>query len=153
MSDRGQFKMARIPTNLHKYINSAFPENVVLVGTALPDGFVQISPRGSVIVYDDETIGFWDRGQGRTHDTVKNGTKVTIYYRNTDLRADGTLPKGGIARFYGTAQLHQDGQVYDDVYERMAAPERERDPDKKGSAVLVKIERAEDLSGAPLDQG
>ena len=48
--------MARIPTNLHKYINSAFPENVVLVGTALPDGFVQISPRGSVIVYDDETI-------------------------------------------------------------------------------------------------
>ena len=144
--------MAKIPTNLHKHINSAFPENVVLVGTALPDGFVQISPRGSVIVYDDETIGFWDRGQGRTHDTVKNGTKVTIYYRNTDLRADGTLPKGGIARFYGTAELHQDGQVCDVVYERMAAPERERDPDKQGSAVLVRIERAEDLSGVPLDQ-
>ena len=144
--------MAKIPTILQNFINSAFPENVVLVGTTLEDGFVQISPRGSVIVFDDETIGFWDRGQGRTHDTVKNGTKVTFYYRNTALRTDGTLPKGGIARFYGSAKLHQDGQVCDNVYERMASAERERDPDKKGSAVLVKIERAEDLSGTPLNQ-
>jgi hypothetical protein len=29
-------------------------------------------------------------------------------------------------------------------------PEKDRDPEKKGFAVLVKIERAEDLSGKPL---
>ena len=143
--------MAKIPLKLHNHINSAFPKNVVLVGTALDDGFAQISPRGSVIVYDDETLGFWDRGKGRTHDTVKNGSKVTFYYRNTDLREDGTLPKGGIARFYGTAEIYHEGQVWDDVYDRMAAPERERDPEKLGSAVLVKVERAEDLSGSMLD--
>lgn len=143
--------MAKIPTKLHNYLNDAFPANVVLVGTALKDGFAQISPRGSVIVWDDETMGFWDRGKGRTHDTLKNGTKITFYYRNIDLRADGTLPKGGIARFYGTAELHHEGEVRDKVYERMAQPERERDPDKLGSAVLVKIERSEDLDGAPLN--
>ena len=143
--------MTKIPKNLHNYINGAFPDNVVLVGTVSEDGFVQISPRGSVIVYDDETLGFWDRGKGRTHDVVKNGTKVTFYYRNTDLRSDGTLPKGGIARFYGTAQLHLEGDECDDVYERMAPAERERDPERQGSAVLVKIDRAEDLSGSQLD--
>jgi hypothetical protein len=29
-------------------------------------------------------------------------------------------------------------------------PEKDRDPEKKGFAVLIKIERAEDLNGAPL---
>ena len=143
--------MAKIPEKLHDHINSAFPKNVVLVGTALEDGYAQISPRGSVMVWDDGTIGFWDRGKGRTHDTVKNGTKITFYYRNTDLRDNEILPKGGIARFYGTAELHLEGTVRDEVYKRMVQPEKERDPDKLGSAVLVKIERAEDLSGAPLD--
>ena len=143
--------MAKIPQILHHHINGAFPDNVVLVGTALEDGFAQISPRGSVIVYDDETLGFWDRGKGRTHDVVKNGSKVTFYYRNIKLRDEGILPKGGIARFYGTAELYQEGEVWNSVYERMASPERARDPEKKGSAVLVKVQRVEDLSGDPLD--
>jgi hypothetical protein len=29
-------------------------------------------------------------------------------------------------------------------------PEKDRDPDKKGFAVLIKVERAEDLDGQPL---
>ncbi len=143
--------MAKIPSKLHDHINTAYPKNVVLVGTALEDGFAQISPRGSVLVYDDQTLGFWDRGRGKTHDAVKDGTKVTFYYRNTELREAGVLPKGGIARFYGTAELHFENDVADDVYDRMAAAERDRDPDKKGSAVLVKIDRAEDLGGDPLN--
>ena len=143
--------MAKIPLKLQDHINKAFPKNVILVGTTLDDGFAQISPRGSVIVYDEETLAFWDRGKGRIHDTVKNGSKITFYYRNTDLREDGTLPKGGIARFYGTAELILEGTVWDNVYERMVEPERERDPEKLGSAVLVKVERAEDLTGSELD--
>jgi hypothetical protein len=30
-------------------------------------------------------------------------------------------------------------------------PEKDRDPNKTGYAVLIKIERAEDLDGAPLN--
>ena len=142
--------MAKIPSNLQEHINNAFPENVILVGTALEDGFVQISPRGSVIVYDDETLGFWDRGKGRTHDTVKDGSKITFYYRNRMLRESGILPKGGIARFYGIAELHHEGPICDNVYEKMARAEKERDPQRKGSAVLVKVKKAEDLSGEAL---
>jgi hypothetical protein len=36
------------------------------------------------------------------------------------------------------------------VWNRLVAPEKERDPDKKGFAVLIKVERAEDLDGQPL---
>jgi hypothetical protein len=36
------------------------------------------------------------------------------------------------------------------VWERMVEPEKERDPDKLGRAVLIRIERAEDLRGHSL---
>jgi hypothetical protein len=36
------------------------------------------------------------------------------------------------------------------VWRRLIQPEKDRDPEKRGFAVLIKIERAEDLDGAPL---
>ena len=144
--------MARIPKALHEHINSAYPNNVCLVGTVQPDGYAQISPKGSVQVYDDETLAYWDRGSGSTHEAVTNGTKVLIYYRNPELGAAGTklLPAGGIARFYGVAELADD-KASDKIYDNMVQPERDRDPDKNGSGVLIKVERAENLAGKPLD--
>jgi hypothetical protein len=142
--------VATIPKTLQPHINTAFPENVCLVGTAQPDGYAQISPRGSTMVLDDEHIALWERGKGSTTAALHDGSKVTVYFRKPQLRADGVLPKGGIARFYGTAQVVKSGPAYDEVWRRLVQPEKDRDPDKKGFAVLIKVERAEDLDGAPL---
>jgi len=60
------------------------------------------------------------------------------------------LPKGGIARFYGTATVVKSGPHYDAVWAKLVQPEKDRDPEKKGYAVLIKVERAEDLEGIPL---
>jgi len=50
--------LAIIPKALHELINTAFPANVCLVATVvLPDGFAQVSPRGSTMVYDDQPSG------------------------------------------------------------------------------------------------
>ena len=142
--------MATIPKTLQPHINTAFPDNVCLVGTALPSGYAQITPRGSTMVLDDEHIALWERGKGSTTGNLHDGSKVTVYFRKPQLRADGVLPKGGIARFYGTAKIVKSGAQYDEVWRRLVQPEKDRDPDKKGFAVLIKIERAEDLDGAPL---
>jgi hypothetical protein len=142
--------VATIPKTLQPHINTAFPEHVCLVGTALPDGFAQITPRGSTMVYDDAHLALWERGKGSTTGNLHDGSKVTVYFRKPQLRADGVLPKGGIARFYGTAALHKSGAAYEEVWRRLVQPEKDRDPDKKGFAVLIKIERAEDLDGMPL---
>jgi hypothetical protein len=61
------------------------------------------------------------------------------------------LPAGGIARFYGIAKVHKSGPMYDKVWTQLIQPEKDRDPDKKGYAVTIKVERAEDLTGKPLD--
>jgi hypothetical protein len=142
--------MARIPKALHEHIDTAFPSNVCLVATALPNGYAQVTPRGSTMVLDDEHIALWERGRGSTSQHMKDGAKLTVFFRKPALRESGLLPKGGIARFYGTASIHRSGVAYEEVWRRLVQPEKDRDPDKKGYAVLIKVERAEDLEGLPL---
>jgi hypothetical protein len=142
--------MATIPKILQDHINTAFPNDVCLVATVLPSGFAQVTPRGSTLVFDDTHFSLWERGKGSTADNLAVGTKVTIYFRKPQLRADGILPKGGIARFYGTAKVHKTGPIYEEVWTRLIQPEKDRDPEKKGFAVLIEVDRAEELDGTPL---
>jgi hypothetical protein len=142
--------LATIPKILHEHINSAFPVNVCLIATVLPSGFAQVTPRGSTMVFDDQHIAWWERGRGTTNSSLNDGTKITVFFRKSQLREAGILPKGGIVRFYGTAVLHKSGPVYEEIWSRMIQPEKDRDPQKKGFGVLVEIDRAEDLDGNAL---
>ena len=142
--------MAKIPTVLHQHIDTAFPANVCLLGSVLPNGFAQVTPRGGTMVYDDEHLALWERGRGSSAEAMRDGSKLTIYFRKPQLREEGVLPLGGIARFYGTARIYKSGPVYDEVWRRLIQPEKDRDPDKKGYAVLIAVEHAEDLAGKPL---
>ena len=95
--------MAKIPASLREHIDTAFPANVILVGSVQPNGYAQVSPRGSTQVYDDEHISLWERGRGSTNASIFDGTKLTFFFRKPQLRESGALPNGGVARFYGTA--------------------------------------------------
>ena len=86
--------MAKIPQVLHEHINTAYPANVCLIGTVLPNGFAQITPRGSTMVFDDEHIALWERGKGTTTENLTDGTPVTIFMSKPALREAGILPKG-----------------------------------------------------------
>src|SRR5690348_14772549 len=101
--------VAKIPKVLHEHVNTSYPEFTCLIATCLPDGFAQVSPRGSTMVYDDEHIGLWERGiesgKGTTDSLLEDGTKLTVFFRKQPLRVPLSLP-GGIIRFYGTAEVH-----------------------------------------------
>jgi hypothetical protein len=143
--------MAKIPQTLHENIAKAFPANATLIGTVQPNGFAQIGIRGSTMVFDDEHFALWERGKGTTNAELKMGTKVTIWFRDPALRENKLLPVGGIARFYGTVDgVHKSGPVYDKVWDKLIQPEKTNDPEKKGYAVTIKVERAEDLRGQPI---
>ena len=142
--------MTVIPKKVWPLIDGAFPQHTCLLGTVLGNGFAQITPRGSTQVYDDQHISIWERGRGTTTATISEDTNVTVFYFN--LGARDVLPIGGIVRLYGTASIHKSGPVYDRVWERLIEPEKNYDPDKKGWAVLIKIDRVEDLLGQPLQE-
>jgi hypothetical protein len=135
-----------IPKKLQPHIDAAFPAHFMYVGTVLHDGYAQMSPRGSVQVYDESHLSTWERGVGKTQAEIHDGSKVTFLYANSELREAGMA----FVRLYGTATVHRSGPAYERVWERLIAPERGRDPDKGGFAILVAIERVEDLQGNPL---
>ena len=140
--------MTMIPKKVWPLVDGAFPHHTCLISTVLGNGFAQITPRGSTQVHDGEHISIWERGRGSTTGAITDGTNVTVFF--FDLGAKDVLPIGGIARFYGTASVHKSGPVYDKVWERLIEPEKKSDPEKKGWAVLIKVDRAEDLLGQKL---
>jgi hypothetical protein len=140
--------MTTIPKRVWPLIDGAFPQHTCLIGTVLGNNFAQITPRGSTQVYDDQHISIWERGRGTTTAAIGDDTNVTVFYFN--LGAKDVLPIGGIVRLYGTASVHKSGAVYDKVWERLIEPEKKSDPEKKGWAVLIKVDRVEDLFGQPL---
>ena len=115
-----------------------------LVGTASKDGWPQISPKGSVMVYDTDTLAYWERSKRSAMDNLAENPKVVIYYNNQSTRTRW--------RFYGTATIHESGPVRDDVMSKTIQAELDRDPELQGVAVLVKIDKVGELSGNILQQ-
>ena len=116
--------MTTIPKVLHEHINTAYPAHVCLIGTVLPNGYAQITPRGSTMVFDDEHFALWERGRGSTNANLADGSKVTVFFRKPPLRESGLLPRGGIARFYGTAKIYKAGPTYEEIWKRLIEPEK-----------------------------
>lgn len=53
-------------------------------------------------------------------------------------------------RFYGVARVVETGPVRERIWEAAVPFEQERDPEKKGVAVIVRVDRIEELSGAVI---
>ena len=62
-----------------------------------------------------------------------------------------SMPNGECARsdLRHKPDAHR-SRVTEEVWKRLVQPEKDRDPEKKGFTVLVTVERAEGLDGAPL---
>ena len=120
--------------------------HVALLGTVQPDGTPQISPKGSIAVFDDTTLSFWERSHRTTEKNLAHGARVCVYYRNPAKMKE--IPYGdGTIRFYGNARIITDPAVREKIWENTVPAEQERDKDKTGAGVLIDIDRVEELSG------
>jgi len=114
------------------------------VGTVDKDGQPQLSLKGSVMVYDSETLAYWERAKRTALENVATNPKVTVLYNNMTDRIRW--------RFYGDAVVHESGAIRDDVMSRTVEAELERDSDRLGVAVLIKVNKIGELSGAVLQE-
>ena len=78
--------MGTIPKKVQELVKTAFPMNVCLIGSVLPNGYAQMTPRGSAWPYDDDHIMLWERGSGSTHGHMKDGEKLTTRSRRRAIR-------------------------------------------------------------------
>ena len=112
------------------------------IGTVDKDGQPQLSLKGSVMVYDSETLAYWERAKRTALENVVENPKITVLYNNMTYRIRW--------RFYGMAEVHESGFVREDVMSRTVDSELERDPERLGVAVLVRVNKITELSGAIL---
>jgi hypothetical protein len=130
-------------------IRSAWDDGYpLIVATAGPDGPV-MGPKGSMIVYDDNHLAYWERTRGKILDAVRQEPRVCILYANFKAQRDGVL-ESGFLRFFGTAELHESGAVRDKIFGMLLPREQTHVGADKGIGVLVKITSAADIRGKPI---
>ncbi|MBI2204717.1 MAG: Rieske 2Fe-2S domain-containing protein [Candidatus Rokubacteria bacterium] len=107
---------------------------------------------------DTSHLGFLHLGSVKPEDI---GSKTFDYYTVKERAPKYEVVDTELGTSYGAyrpaeediASIHKSGPAYEEVWKRLVQPEKDRDPDKKGYAVLIKVERAEDLDGEPLKLG
>ena len=114
------------------------------IGTVDKNGQPQLSLKGSVMVYDSETLAYWERAKRTALENVVENPKITVLYNNMTDRIRW--------RFYGMAAVHESGFIREDVMSRIVDAELERDPERLGVAVLIKVKRISELSGTLLQE-
>ena len=130
-------------------IRSAWDDGYpLIVATAGPDGPV-MGPKGSMIVYDDHHLAYWERTRGKILDAVRQEPRVCILYANFKAQRDGIL-ESGFLRFFGKAELHESGPVRDKIFSLLLPREQTHAGADKGIGVLVTITSAADIRGKPI---
>ena len=129
-------------SEMAQYVDRAHDEGLTcLVATASRDGRPDIAFKGSLMVWDRDHLAFWERSHGTTLANLRENPQIAAVYRN---------PSAGKAwRFYGVAEVHENGSLRDQVMGRTIAAELERDPERKGIAVVVRVDR---VIGRDVDQ-
>ena len=138
-----------ISDKVRQLISNAWDDGYpCLLATQGPHG-PNISPKGSMVVYDDDHLAYWERSKKGALANLGHDKRVCIIYANFKAQRDGLVPSGFL-RFYGTAELHEDGLVHAKIFSLLSPREQTHVGADTGIGVLVKIERAADVRGAPL---
>jgi predicted pyridoxine 5'-phosphate oxidase superfamily flavin-nucleotide-binding protein len=132
--------MISLTQQMRDLIDPALAKGIpCLVATASKDGHPNIGYKGSVMVFDDESLAYWERTLQGTLQNVMENPNVMILFRDPASRAAW--------RFVGKATVHKDGPLRDQVMARTVQAELDRDPERKGYAVIVKVDKVLPVTG------
>jgi hypothetical protein len=131
-------------TEMAELVDRSGPDGyVMLVATASKAGAPDLAFKGSVMVWDQDHLAFWERAHGTTLKNLEENPQVALVYRNRDA--------GKNWRFWGVAELLRDGEVREGIMGRTFQPELDRDPERKGVAVLIRVDKVGGSSSQQRD--
>jgi hypothetical protein len=113
-------------------VNNAYYNQAVVVIATSNGPEVDLAMKGSFMVWDADHLAYWERGLNETLAAIRANPRVAVLVR----------PKGSSPlRMYGEASVVEDAATREAVYQRVIPEEQRRDPDKKGVAVLIRVDR------------
>ena len=119
-----------------------------LIATCGPAG-PNISVKGSMIVFDDTHLAYWERSKKAALDNLSYDKRICVMYANFKAQRDGVL-ESGFLRFYGSVALHESGPIHDAIFAKLLPREQTHVGADTGIGALVKIEKAIDIRGKPI---
>jgi hypothetical protein len=108
-----------------------------------------ITPKGSMIVYDDAHLAWWERSKRAVLENVGHDKRVCVMSANFKAQRDGVL-ESGFLRFFGSVELHESGPTREKIFSMLLPREQTHVGAEAGIGVLIKIEKAIDIRGKPI---
>lgn len=113
-----------------------------IIATVSADGEPDIGYKGSMMVFDNDSLAYWERTKRVHMKNVKENPKVIVLFRDAKTKAAW--------RFHGTATLLESGPIRDQVMARTVKDELDKDPERKGAAVVIKLDKITNMGGQVL---
>jgi predicted pyridoxine 5'-phosphate oxidase superfamily flavin-nucleotide-binding protein len=116
-------------------VNKALADRVpCMLSTASKSGEPSLGLRGSMMVYDDGHLAWWERAKRDGLHHIQENPRVVVMYRNPDPNVRRTW------KFYGKARVVESGPQREEVMKRTPELELNQDPERKGVAVIVEVD-------------
>ena len=139
--------MIRLTEEIRSAVDGALADGVPIAIAAVDEhGQPSITFRGSTQVLDPERLALWARhpGGGLVR-SIRGNPRVALLYRH---------PQRGLALlFHGRAHVVEDPQLTAAIYERSPEPERARDPERGGVAIVVELDRVIQRGAVIMERG
>ena len=119
-------------------------QSLAFVATVCPDGTPNLSPKGTIAVWDDDHLVFAHIHSPHTVANLATNPAIEVNV------VDPIVRKG--YRFKGTAQVVAGGELYDRLTD-FFTHDRNLNPDRVKAIVLVTVEHAEPLISPAYDAG
>ena len=112
------------------------------LATVSADGEPDIGYKGSMMVFDDDSLAYWERTKRQHLKNVQENPKVIVLFRDTKTKVAW--------RFHGKATVYESGPVWEQVMTRTVPAELEKDPEHKGAAIVIKLDKITNMGGQVL---
>jgi hypothetical protein len=138
-----------ISEKIKNLINNAWTDGYVcMLATTGKDG-PNISPKGSMLVFDDKHLAYWERSKKQALENLAQDRRVVVMYSNFKAQRDGVM-EVGFLRFWGTVELYEAGPIHDAIFAKLTKREQEHVGADTGIGVLIKLDRATDIHGKSI---
>lgn len=132
--------MIKLTDQMRELIDAALAKGTpCLIATVSKDGIPNIGYKGSTMVFDDESLAYWERTRQGTLENLEQNPNVMVLFRDPAARAAW--------RFVGKATIHKEGPLRDQVMARTVQAELDRDPERKGYGVIIKVDKVLPVTG------
>ncbi len=125
-------------------VNSALAEASPCVLATQGESMPDIGFKGSMQVFDADHLSYWERTRGQHLENLRRNPGVAVLYFNRE--------RGKYLRMYGRAELFEEGSVRDQIMAKTPEAELNRDAERQGIGVLIRVDRLVEAFGQVSQQ-